>query len=164
MIAGTDMGANYVIPGFSMHDELQLMVEAGLSTLTALQAATINPVKFLGKENDLGTIEKGKLADLVLLEGNPLENIQNTRRIAAVMVNGRYLPKESLQRMLNDVEATVENKSSAMPASSSIRQESHSYLGQFGTSLRGICSYATLVLSQRCALFIDRNLTFSFGR
>jgi imidazolonepropionase-like amidohydrolase len=110
MIAGTDMGAVYVIPGFSMHDELQLMVEAGLSTLTVLQAATINPVKFLGEEKHLGTIEKGKLADLVLLDANPLENIQNTRRIAAVMVNGRYLPKESLQRMLNDVEATVKNK------------------------------------------------------
>jgi imidazolonepropionase-like amidohydrolase len=110
MIAGTDMGAVYVIPGFSMHDELQLMVEAGLSTLTVLQAATINPAKFLGKEKDLGTIEKGKLADLLLLEANPLENIQNTRRIAAVMVNGRYLPKESLQKMLNDVEATVKNK------------------------------------------------------
>jgi imidazolonepropionase-like amidohydrolase len=110
LIAGTDMGAVYVIPGFSMHDELQLMVEAGLSNLTVLQSATINAVKFLGKEKDLGTIEKGKLADLVLLDGNPLENIKNTRRIAAVLVNGRYLPKETLQQMLDDVEARVTNK------------------------------------------------------
>ena len=110
LIAGTDTGAVYVIPGFSMHDELQLMVEAGLSNLTVLQSATINAVKFLGKEKDLGTIEKGKLADLVLLDGNPLENIKNTRRIAAVIVNGRYLPKETLQRMLDDVEARVTNK------------------------------------------------------
>ena len=110
LIAGTDMGAVYVIPGFSIHDELQLMVEAGLSPLTVLQSATINPARFLGKEKELGTIEKGKLADLVLLEANPLENIKNTRRIAAVMVNGRYLPKESLQMMLEDVEATVLKK------------------------------------------------------
>ena len=110
LIAGTDTGALYVIPGFSMHDELQLMVEAGLSTLTVLQSATINAAKFLGKERDLGTIEKGKLADLVLLDGNPLDNIKNTRRIAAVMVNGRYLPKEFLQRMLDDVAATVKIK------------------------------------------------------
>jgi imidazolonepropionase-like amidohydrolase len=110
LIAGTDMGAVYVIPGFSIHDELQLMVEAGLSTLTALQSATINPVKFLGKEKDLGTIEKGKLADLILLDANPLENIKNTRRIAAVMVNGRYWPRQTLQTMLDTVEATVNKK------------------------------------------------------
>ena len=104
LIAGTDMGAVYVIPGFSMHDELELMVEAGLSTLTVLQSATINPVKFLGKEKDLGAIEKGKLADLVLLDANPLESIKNTRRIAAVVVNGRYLPKETLQTILDSIE------------------------------------------------------------
>jgi imidazolonepropionase-like amidohydrolase len=110
LIAGTDSGAIYVIPGFSIHDELQLMVDAGLSTLTVLQAATINPAKFLGKEKEFGTIEKGKLADLVLLEANPLKNIKNTRRIAAVVLNGQYLPKESLQRMLEDVEAKVNKK------------------------------------------------------
>jgi imidazolonepropionase-like amidohydrolase len=110
LIAGTDSGAIYVIPGFSIHDELQLMVDAGLSTLTVLQAATINPAKFLGKEKELGTIEKGRLADFVLLEANPLKNIKNTRRIAAVVVNGQYLPKESLQRMLEDVEAKVNKK------------------------------------------------------
>jgi imidazolonepropionase-like amidohydrolase len=110
LIAGTDMGAVYVIPGFSIHDELQLMVEAGLSPLSVLQSATINPARFLGKEKELGTIEEGKLADLLLLEANPLENIKNTRRIAAVIVNGRYLPKESLQMMLEDVEATVLKK------------------------------------------------------
>jgi imidazolonepropionase-like amidohydrolase len=115
LIAGTDTGALYVIPGFSMHDELQLMVDAGLSTLTVLQSATINAAKFLGKEKDLGTIEKGKLADLVLLDGNPLDNIKNTRRIAAVVVNGRYLPKETLQKMLDDLEAIVKNKSRSEP-------------------------------------------------
>jgi imidazolonepropionase-like amidohydrolase len=110
LIAGTDMGALYVIPGFSLHDELQLMVESGLSPLTVLQSATVNPAKFLGKERDLGTIEKGKLADLVLLEANPLENISATRQIAAVIVNGRYLPKELLQKMLDDVEELTKKK------------------------------------------------------
>jgi imidazolonepropionase-like amidohydrolase len=78
--------------------------------MEAIQAATRNPAKFLGKLNTLGTIEKGKIADLVLLEANPLESISNTQKIAAVVVNGRYLPKESLQRMLADAEAKAKKK------------------------------------------------------
>lgn len=105
LIAGTDMGAFYVIPGFSMHDELQLMVEAGLSPLEALQTATINPALFLDKEKEIGTIEKGRFADLVLLDANPLEDIKNTQKIAAVVVNGRYLSKSELEKLLAQVEA-----------------------------------------------------------
>jgi imidazolonepropionase-like amidohydrolase len=110
ILAGTDLGNPYVYPGFSLHDELALLVQAGLTPLEALQTATINPARFFGKEKEFGTIEKGKLADLVLLEANPLETIGNTQKIAAVVVNGRYLPKESLQRMLVDVEAMANKK------------------------------------------------------
>jgi imidazolonepropionase-like amidohydrolase len=106
ILAGTDaVGA--IVPGFSLHDELALLVRAGLTPMEALQSATLNPAKFLGLSDSLGTIEKGKIADLVLLEANPLEDIRNTRRIDAVVVNGRYLPKEALQRMLDDVEAAA---------------------------------------------------------
>ncbi|MGH8456455.1 MAG: amidohydrolase family protein, partial [Stenotrophobium sp.] len=67
------------------------------------------PARYLGLQDSLGTIEKGKLADLVLLEANPLDDIRNTRKIAAVVIDGRYLPKEALQKMLADV-ATAVNK------------------------------------------------------
>jgi hypothetical protein len=106
-MAGTDLGNEYLYPGFSLHDELVLLVQAGLTPMEALQAATRNPAKFLGRLDLLGTIEKGKIADLVLLDANPLENISNTQRINAVVVNGRYLPKEALQRMLAEAEAAA---------------------------------------------------------
>jgi imidazolonepropionase-like amidohydrolase len=104
-MAGTDVGNEYVYPGFSLHDELALLVKAGLSTMEALQAATRNPAKFLGVLDQLGTVEKRKLADLVLLDANPLEEISNTQRIYAVVLNGRLLTKASLQKMLTEAEA-----------------------------------------------------------
>lgn len=110
ILAGTDIFNPYLYPGFSLHEELELLVEAGLTPFAALQTATVNPARFFGKEKEFGTIEKGKLADLVLLEANPLESIGNTQKIAAVVVHGRYLPKESLQRMLVDVEAVANKK------------------------------------------------------
>jgi imidazolonepropionase-like amidohydrolase len=104
-LAGTDTGVPYIFPGFSLHDELTLFVKAGLTPLEALQTATINPAKFLGKEKELGTIESGKLADFVLLDANPLLDISNTRKINAVVANGRYLSREVLDKMLSDIEA-----------------------------------------------------------
>nr|MBA3767355.1 amidohydrolase family protein [Acidobacteriota bacterium] len=100
----------FVVAGFSLHDELELFVQAGLTPMQALQTATLNPAKYLGLSDSLGTIEKGKIADLVLLEANPLENISNTQRINAVVVTGRYLPKEALQKMLAGVEAAAKKK------------------------------------------------------
>jgi imidazolonepropionase-like amidohydrolase len=109
-LAGTDVLNPYCFPGFSLHDELALLVEAGLSPMEALQAATLNPARFLGKEKDLGTVEKGKIADLVLLDANPLEDIGNSRKIDAVVVGGRLLRKAELQRMLADIEALANKK------------------------------------------------------
>ncbi|HVF27019.1 MAG TPA: amidohydrolase family protein [Pyrinomonadaceae bacterium] len=108
ILAGTDAGGiRDVIPGFSLHDELALLVQAGLTPMEALQTATRNPATFLGMSASLGTVERGKFADLVLLEANPLENIKNTQIIDAVIVNGRYVPKSELQSMLAHVETTA---------------------------------------------------------
>ncbi len=110
ILAGTDDANPYVLPGFSLHDELALLVKAGLTPMEALQAATYNPAKFLGLLNSLGTVERGKLADLVLLEANPIENISNTKKIAAVIRNGNYLGRESLDKILAEVEAAANRK------------------------------------------------------
>jgi imidazolonepropionase-like amidohydrolase len=75
--------------------------------MAALQAATRNPAMFLKETGSMGTVESGKLADLVLLDANPLEDIDNIRRINAVVVNGRYLSKESLQQLLASAEASA---------------------------------------------------------
>jgi hypothetical protein len=107
LLAGTDSPYVYCFPGFSLHDELALLTEAGLTPLEALQTATSNPALFFGQLDSMGTIEPGKLADLVLLDQNPLEDIRNTRRIVAVVANGRLYTKSTLKRMLEEVEKRV---------------------------------------------------------
>jgi hypothetical protein len=104
-LAGTDTAAGvYVFPGFSLHEEMQLLVRAGFTPLEALQCATRNPAEYLGKLSEMGTLEKGKVADLVLLDANPLDDIANTQRIAGVVVTGRYLSRAELDRLLRSVE------------------------------------------------------------
>ena len=76
-----------LVPGFSLHDELNLFVQAGMTPLKALRTATINSAQYLNTQDELGTIEKGKLADMVVLAANPLENIGNAQKISAVVVN-----------------------------------------------------------------------------
>lgn len=103
-MAGTDTAAGvYVMPGFSLHQELELFVKSGLTPLQALQTATFNPAIFLGRSQDLGTVEKGKFADLVLLTANPLQDIRNTQNIEAVVANGRYFGRKDLDQILEDV-------------------------------------------------------------
>jgi len=86
---------------------LQRFVAARFTPLDALQTATLNPARFFGLEEQLGSVEKGKLADLVLLSANPLEDISNTQKIATVIVNGRYIRREELDKMLDHVEAAA---------------------------------------------------------
>ncbi len=100
LLIGTDLSSAWVFPGFSLHDELQLFVEAGLTPLQALQSATRNPAEFLGERASAGTVEKGKVADLVLLDANPLEDVRNSRKIRAVVRKGRYFSREALDEML----------------------------------------------------------------
>ncbi len=100
LMTGTDLGSKWISPGSSLHDELAIFVEAGLSPMQALQAATRNPARFL--HVDAGTLEPGKAANLVLLDANPMEDIGNTTRIRAVILNGRLLDKPQLQRVLQN--------------------------------------------------------------
>lgn len=103
IVAGTDAGVSGVVAGFAMHDELELLVQAGLTPEEALNAATLLPAQWLGCDKLVGSVEPGKLADLVLLDENPLTDIRNTRKIAAVFVNGKWLDKTKISAMLADL-------------------------------------------------------------
>jgi imidazolonepropionase-like amidohydrolase len=109
LLAATDITNEYTYPGFSLHDELEVFVEVGLTPLEALRTATLSPAVFLDATDSLGTVAPGKLADLVLLEANPLHDIQNTRRIAGVVLNGRYLDRTALDGLLSGVEQAVQD-------------------------------------------------------
>jgi len=103
LVAGTD-AAGPRIPGFLLHHELAALVRAGLTPLEALQTATLNPAIAFHRESDLGAVEAGKLADLVLLDANPLEHIENTERIAAVVESGKLYRRPDLDRLLVEAE------------------------------------------------------------
>ena len=105
LLAATDVGIPMLIPGLSLHEELVLLVEAGLTPLEALRTATLNPARVLGVDDSLGSIEVGKVADMVLLDTNPVANIRNTQRIRAVVANGRLYRRADLDRLLAEVEA-----------------------------------------------------------
>jgi hypothetical protein len=107
LLAGSDSGNPYVYPGFALHEELALLVEAGLSPLRALEAATLSPAKYFAIESTNGTIEAGKIADLVLLDADPLASIENTRHIRAVVRRGELLERAELDRMLAEAAADV---------------------------------------------------------
>jgi imidazolonepropionase-like amidohydrolase len=107
LLAGTDLPPGHAIPGYSLHEELALMVESGLSPLAALQTATLNPASFLGLTDSLGTVEPGKVADLVVLDADPLADIRNVNRINAVIIGGRLLDRRHLDVMLDKVAVQV---------------------------------------------------------
>ena len=94
LVAGTDFPNPYCFPGSGIHDEFELMTGAGLSPLQALQSATLNAAKFLGKTDSLGTVAANKYADILLLSENPLINISNTRKIEGLFVNGKFYNKK----------------------------------------------------------------------
>lgn len=100
VLAGTDTGDPYTIPGATLHDELEQLVAAGMSPHQALAAATINPARFFEWDDAMGSIEKGKVADLVMLDANPLDDIRNTRKIRAVFARGRYFSRHELDQIL----------------------------------------------------------------
>jgi tetratricopeptide (TPR) repeat protein len=123
ILAGTDTLNPYCFPGFSLHDELNLLVQAGLTPVQALRAATVNAARFMQRERDLGTVEQGKLADLVLLDADPEKDITNTRKIAAVVFGGKFLPKSSLDQILGKAEALSSKISIATALTQTIKEK-----------------------------------------
>ena len=103
IVAGTDAGVSGVVAGFSLHDEMSLLVQAGLTPEEALRSATLLPAQWLGIDKYIGTIEPGKFADLVLLEENPMLDIKNTQKIAGVFLNGTWLDKANISVKLSDL-------------------------------------------------------------
>ncbi|QHT70420.1 amidohydrolase family protein [Rhodocytophaga rosea] len=101
IVVGTDTGVSGVMAGFAVHDEIELLVKAGMTPLEALASATRLPASWLGIDNEVGTIEVGKRADLILLDADPLTDITNTRKIRGVFVNGRWVDRSTSQAMLS---------------------------------------------------------------
>lgn len=102
-LLGSDAPQVFNVPGFSLHHELKTMSEAGLSNFKTLQSGTINPAIFFNAKGKYGTIEKGAASDLVLLTGNPMDNIENAQKIEGVMVGETWLPKEKIEEELKRI-------------------------------------------------------------
>ena len=102
LMAGSDSPEWFLVAGFSIHDELETFVKAGLTPFAALQTATVNPAAHLGINSRTGTIEAGKEADLILLDKNPLEDIKNTRTINGVFADGKWYDKNAIMQMLEE--------------------------------------------------------------
>lgn len=109
MLVGTDAGISGIVWGFSIHDELKLLVEAGFTNEEALTSATRLGAEWLEINDKIGTVEAGKFADLILLDENPLEDISNTRKISGVFVNGKWIDKNKIDTMLSNVETWNDN-------------------------------------------------------
>lgn len=105
IMVGTDVTDSYTFAGFSVHEELIDLVDAGLSNIEALRAATIVPAEYSNKEHELGSIETGKLANMIILDENPLEAISNTKQIFGVIQNGMYYDKEKIEKMKSFTES-----------------------------------------------------------
>ena len=111
ILAGTDANDTYAFPGLGMHDELQELMKAGLTPMEALQTATVNPAEYFGLSSAYGSIAPGKVADVVMLDANPLDDIANTAAINTVIYNGNLYTRKDLDQML----AYVERNSASIP-------------------------------------------------
>lgn len=111
MMAGTDAPTTTIYFGFSLHDELRLLVdEYGMTPMESLQSATSIPAAFMGMDSELGTIESGKIADMVLLDADPLADIANTREIDTIIIGGRAIDRAERERVLGEIATTIANR------------------------------------------------------
>lgn len=102
---GSDSPQFFNVPGFSIHHEMAMMVEAGLTPYDVLVTGTRNPAAYFGAPEEFGTVQVGRRADLILLTANPLEDVANVKRRAGVMVRGRWLPESEIQARLEQIAA-----------------------------------------------------------
>ena len=110
MLAGSDLGGVWVIPGFSLHQEFRELAASGLSPLEVLQMTTLNGAQFLKRESTMGTVDEGKNADLVLLDANPIADVVNLGKISAVFLRGKYFSKDALEKQKKDVAAAYDKQ------------------------------------------------------
>ncbi len=101
IMAGTDTPIGFLTPGFSLHKELEMLVKGGMQPIEAIESATILPAMYFNVQDSIGTIDENMIADLVLLDANPLSDITNTRKISAVVRNGTYYNRKALDSLLN---------------------------------------------------------------
>ena len=113
LLLGTDMTGSYMVPGFTIHEELQRFVDSGLIPYEAIKTGTYNAAKFMKKLDQFGTVEKGKEADLILIRGNPLEDVANIKNPLGVMAKGRWYPEPVLEKMLRDIVKEVAERNQA---------------------------------------------------
>jgi imidazolonepropionase-like amidohydrolase len=104
LLLGSDAPQVFDVPGFSVHHELQYLVDAGLTPYDALRTGTVNVGVFLDRPNDMGIIKAGSVSDLVLLNGNPLNDIHQTKNIEGVMLGNKWLPKDYIESALKKLE------------------------------------------------------------
>ena len=129
MVAGTDSVVPGVVPGFALHDEMAALARAGLTNEQVLVAATRLPAQWLGVATDRGTVEAGKTADLLLLDADPLANVDNARNIAAVIAGGQYLSRSDLDAKM----AALAARNAAFPlihAGGAAAKPGGSFLGE----------------------------------
>jgi len=114
IMTGTDLGNPWVVAGFAVHDEMVLFARGGMTPSEVLRSATLAPAQFLGATDSLGTVAPGKVADLVLLDADPLSDVHNVARIRAVFTNGRYLDRAALDAMLSSVRQVTSERAQMM--------------------------------------------------
>ena len=114
MMTGSDFGGGWVVPGVSLHQEFDLLEQAGLTPLRILQMATLNGAEFLKRESTMGTVEQGKDANLVLLDGNPVESVQNLHKVHAVVRAGSLYPSQSLEGLKEQVAGNITAEESGL--------------------------------------------------
>ena len=103
MLAGTDFGGQWIVPGRSLHREFDLLARSGVSPLHILQMATMGPARYLGREASMGAVEAGRDADLVLLAGDPNASAANLHKVSGVVRAGRFLSRRDLDTLSSDI-------------------------------------------------------------
>jgi imidazolonepropionase-like amidohydrolase len=108
-MVGTDLSVPGIVPGYSVHEEMLIWQEAGIPAADIVRSATIVPAKFMGLEDRLGSIREGKTASMVLVRGNPLEDIRNAQEIEGVFLRGEYFSRQDLDKLLAEAKDLARN-------------------------------------------------------